>query len=238
MKNKIEFEPGLHYHEVLKANSDGILFKDSEDRKFFLKQLQRFILPCCEISAYAILGNHVHLLIKPHPKEILSKLTLHLHLLDLNLNAIELKDYLDHKIPVILPPNTLPVSETVHNQIRFCIKGLKRSYEHDLLKKYNAKGVLGSREKPTTLLPNPEDVTRTILYIHKNPVYHGLVHQVDDWEFTSYHEILEQRDHVVVSQNIIDLFGSMENFLECHKSTSDEFGRKPAKNKSTLNKMD
>jgi hypothetical protein len=67
MKKPIEFESGLYYHEVLKANSDGVLFKDSEDRKFFLKQLNRFILPCCKISAYAILGNHAHLLIKPHP---------------------------------------------------------------------------------------------------------------------------------------------------------------------------
>jgi hypothetical protein len=44
MKNKIEFEPGLYYHEVLKANSDGILFKDTEDRKFFLKMRISFLL--------------------------------------------------------------------------------------------------------------------------------------------------------------------------------------------------
>jgi putative transposase len=238
MKNTIEFEPGLYYHEVLRANSDGILFKDSEDRIFFQKQLNRFILPCCEVLAYAILGNHVHLLIRPHPKEILAKLTLHLHLLNLNLSAANLKDYLEYKIPVILPSNTMPVSESVHCQIRFCIKGLKRSYDHYLFRKYQAKGVLWSRNKSTTLLPNPEDITRTILYIHKNPVYHGLVHQVEEWEFTSYHEILEQRDSVVLSQNIIELFSSMEHFLECHKATNDEFGRKPAKNKSTLNRED
>ena len=167
-------------------------------------------------------------------KEILSKLTLHLHLLDLNLNAYDLKEYLEPKFPVILPPGTLPVSDSVHYQIRFCLRGLKRSYNHYLFKKYQAKGILWSHHKSTTLLPNPEDVTRTILYIHKNPVYHGLVHQVEEWEFTSYHEILDQRNNVVVSQDVIKLFGSMQNFLECHLSTNDEFWRKPAKNKSTL----
>jgi putative transposase len=236
MKNKIEFEPGLYYHEVLKANSDGILFKDAEDRKFFLKKMRIFLLPCCEIYALTILGNHVHLIIKPHPQEILAKLTLHLHLLNLNLRASDLNDYLNQKIAVELPSGASLFTGSIHRQIRYCLRGLKRSYDHYLLHKYNAHGVIWSRKLSTTLLPYPEDIQRTIIYIHKNPVYHGLVHQPEDWGFSSFHEILEKKDKHVVSQNVLQLFGSLENFLNCHKATPDEFGRKPARNKSTLNK--
>lgn len=235
MKRNAKFESGLYYHEIIKANSDSILFRDSDDKKFFLKKMCTFILPCCEILAYCILGNHVHLLLKPHPKEILSKLTLNLHLLDSKLKASDLQDYLDHKIEMKLPLGEKNTSVSVHEQIRSCLKSLKRSYDHYLLKKYNASGYLWSRYKSTTLLPYPEDISRTIIYIHKNPVYHGMVHHPEDWSYTSIHEILAQQDKLVRSNEVIRWFGSISEFRACHAVTQTEFGKKPAKLKSTLN---
>lgn len=231
MKKNIEFIPGFYYHEVLKANSDAIIFRDGQDRNVFIQKMATFLLPCCELLAHVILGNHVHLLIRPHPIEILTKLSLKLQLLNLNLTAYHLDDYLNHKIDIVLPVDAPLYSGTIHNQIRFCLRSLKHSYDSYLTHKYETKGVIWSRDKFTQLLPNPEDISRTIVYIHKNPVLHGMVQHPEDWEYSSIHEILAGKDLLIRSQSVIELFGSIENFKESHLTTSDEFGRKPAKSK-------
>jgi putative transposase len=231
MKKNIEFIPGCYYHEVLKANSDRIIFNDAADRNFFIQKMGTFLLPCCELLAYVILGNHVHLLIRPHPGEILAKLSLKLQLLNLNLSAYHLDHYLNHKFNIELPPDAPLYSGTIHNQIRFCLRSLKHSYDSYLSRKYETKGVIWSRDKYTQLLPYPEDISRTIVYIHKNPVLHGMIHQPEEWQFSSIHEIMAREDKLIRSQSVIELFGSLKNFKESHLSTLDEFGRKPAKSK-------
>ncbi len=229
MKKTIEFTPGLFYHEVLKANSDGILFRDAEDRLYFIDKMRKFILPCCELWAYVVLGNHVHLLIRPHRKEVLARLPLKLHLLRLNLHSEKLKDYLLPEREIDLPLAISPYRGSIHFQIRYCIRGLKHSYDQYLKRKYETKGVLWSREKFTKELPTLEDISRTILYIHKNPVFHGMVHQPEDWPFSSFHEITGDSNKLVMRSEILALFKGMKPFCAEHLALPEEYGSKPSK---------
>lgn len=231
MEKNIQFESGLYYHEILKANSDTVLFKEDEDRKFFLKKMRNFILPCCELLSYVILGNHVHLIIRPHPPKVLSRLSLHLHLLDLDLYASDMKDYLSDDFSVKLPNGLMPFEGSVDKQIRYCILGLKHSYSHYQANKYERRGMQWTSDKLTKLLATKEDIGRTVLYIHNNPVYHGMVHQPEEWQFSSFHEIVNETDELVNGRSIQELFGSKDNFLNEHVASIDDFGRKPSKMK-------
>lgn len=232
MEQKIEFEPGLYYHEVLKANSDTLLFLDNEDRKEFRSLMRRFILPCCELVSYVILGNHAHLIIRPHPVSVLSKLCLQLNEIKLNLRATDIEDYLSGKIKVELPTGRSPYTGPVDHQIRTCLRGLKHSYSQYQSKKYERKGRQWTKDRMTTLLGDPSDIGRTILYIHKNPVFHGFVRQPEDWEFSSFNEIMMGDNRLVNSQKILDLFGGRDIFLEEHIASTSEFGRKPSRKRS------
>ena len=229
MKKNISFEPGLYYHEILKANSDTLLFKDNQDRKYFLKKMQHFILPCCELLSYVILGNHVHLLIRPHPKYVLSRLSLQLHWQNLNLLASNLDEYLSENYSITLPNRLAQFEGSVDKQIRYCIRGLKHSYSQYQAKKYERNGMQWSQERFTSLLGNQEDIGRTVLYIHKNPIYHGMVHQPEEWQFSSYHEIVNEENKLVKSDLILNIFGSKESFLKEHIGLFEEFGRKPSR---------
>ncbi len=42
------------------------------------------------------------------------------------------------------------------------------------------------------VIRNDTDLTRHIDYIHYNPVKHGYVNSVSDWEFSSFHEFVEK----------------------------------------------
>lgn len=232
MEQKIEFEPGLYYHEIIKANSDILLFRDNEDRKTFRSLMRRFLLPCCELVSYVILGNHAHLIIRPHPVSVLSKLCLQISEINLNLRATDLGDYLAGKIVVELPVGRIPYTGPVDHQIRTCLRGLKHSYSQYQSRKYERKGRQWTKDRMTTLLGDLSDIGRTILYIHKNPVFHGFVRQPEDWEFSSFHEIIMGNNRLVNSQKVIDLFGDRDTFLAEHFASASEFGRKPSRKSS------
>src|SRR5581483_4040304 len=58
--------PGLPMHIVQRGNNRGPCFFEDADRRFYLHHLAR-ILPeaSCELHAYCLMTNHVHLLVTP-----------------------------------------------------------------------------------------------------------------------------------------------------------------------------
>lgn len=221
-----KFEPGCLYHEIMRANADGLLFKDRKDHLDFLIRLRKFILPCSEIICYALLGNHVHLLLRPHPPEVLSRISKRLKYLDFVLQPHELDDYLEGKFHTeeIYWPGAPDID--YHERIVSSIRSLKASYKMLYRHKYNHKGVLWGRDKVTKLLPEAHDIVRTIVYIHKNPVHHGLIQTLEEWEFSSYWEIVNQSSNIVRPESAMAYMGTRKDFEELHKIEPGEWGRK------------
>ena len=66
------------------------------------------------------------------------------------------------------------------------------------------------------------DYLRTaVVYIHRNPVKHGLVDDLNDWEFSSYKSILERQPGNTQVKEVIDWFGNCDIFKYCHLIESD-----------------
>jgi putative transposase len=66
--------PGQPQHVILRGNNHTAIFSEEADYRFYLNKLQ---LACrkhgCDIHAYVLMTNHVHLLISPHKEQSLSK---------------------------------------------------------------------------------------------------------------------------------------------------------------------
>ena len=221
-----QFEPGSHYHEVLKANGDTFLFKDRQDWRIFQKSLRRFILPCCEIVSYSLLGNHCHLLLKPHPEEVLNRLSLQLEFLGFILEAENLPLYLSGDIPVHFPSWAPLYKGDVQTQISHCLRSVKISYGLYYKHKYDFRGALWGRDKSSSILPFPEDIKRTMIYIHNNAVYHGLAKNTEDWEYSSFQEILAGYSQLVDINKALEIFENKEIFLNEHALMPEDYGRK------------
>jgi REP element-mobilizing transposase RayT len=56
--------PGNYYHIYNRGINGEDLFKEAKNYPFFLKRLQKYLLPVSEIYAYCLLKNHFHLLVK------------------------------------------------------------------------------------------------------------------------------------------------------------------------------
>lgn len=65
---------GHPHHVIIRGNNREPIFIANEDYRFYLDKLK---LACekhhCEVHAYVLMTNHVHLLITPHKKESLAK---------------------------------------------------------------------------------------------------------------------------------------------------------------------
>ncbi|GJL76398.1 transposase [Nitrosomonas sp.] len=66
--------PGQPQHVIQRGNNRSIIFAGEEDYQFYLKKLgdacQKFQ---CDLNAYVLMTNHVHLLITPHLKVRIGK---------------------------------------------------------------------------------------------------------------------------------------------------------------------
>jgi len=70
MARSVRFEfAGAYYHVMARGNQRKAIFRDDDDRKFFLACLSE----CCEktgwrVHAWVLMGNHYHLFIEtPEP---------------------------------------------------------------------------------------------------------------------------------------------------------------------------
>ena len=66
--------PGQPQHVIVRGNNRCDIFYDDADYQFYLEKL---LLACsthsCDVHAYVLMTNHVHLLITPHTEQSLSK---------------------------------------------------------------------------------------------------------------------------------------------------------------------
>ncbi len=56
-----------------------------------------------------------------------------------------------------------------------------------------------------------------IVYIHRNPVHHGLVKDYDKWKYSSYNAYLSKKPTAISREEGLSLFGSFDEFVLFHK---------------------
>ncbi len=66
--------PGQPQHVIIRGNNREPIFCDDSDYRFFLEKMSQ---ACdrhdCEIHAYVLMTNHIHLLITPHTEQSIGK---------------------------------------------------------------------------------------------------------------------------------------------------------------------
>jgi len=64
MINTESFEFESVYHIFSHVNGKELIFREELNYQFFLKQLDKYIIPIADIYAYCLLPNHFHLLLR------------------------------------------------------------------------------------------------------------------------------------------------------------------------------
>jgi putative transposase len=90
------------------------------------------------------------------------------------------------------------------------------SYAQSINKACNRTGPLFESPFERKLIDDDNYLTSVIYYCHFNAQMHGFVKNFKDWEFSSYHTILNNNNSIIASQKVLDWFGGVAAFEKAH----------------------
>ena len=197
--------PELSYHIYNHANGSDILFREEKNYFYFLERYKKFISPVADTFSYCLMPNHFHILVNIKKEtEIVSAID----------NSSVIKKY-----------NSLPSANEKENFISLYVSkqfsNLFSSYTQAFNKMYGRMGSLFMKNFKRKQIQGENYFIELIKYIHLNPVKDGFVKKPEDWKFSSYNTILSNESTFVKRNEVIDLFGDVDNFKFCHLKLKD-----------------
>lgn len=91
------------------------------------------------------------------------------------------------------------------------------SYTQSFNRYYNRKGSLFNQNFRRKEVEDLFYLKTLVIYIHRNPIKHGLVNDLSNWGYSSYKEILKVDSRICQSNEVISWFGGKNKFMEYHK---------------------
>jgi putative transposase len=98
-----------------------------------------------------------------------------------------------------------------------CFSNFFNAYTKAFNKRYGCRGAMFERPFRRKLIDSEFYLKQLILYIHNNPVHHGFLAKPEDYEWSSYSEILSNSPAFVMRETVVDLFDDIHNFKAVHK---------------------
>jgi hypothetical protein len=82
---------------------------------------------------------------------------------------------------------------------------------------YNHTGSLFEKTFHRKKASSTRYLQNLILYIHQNPIHHGIVNDILEYPWTSYTTIVSHEPTFLKREFVIECFGTIENFKALHK---------------------
>jgi putative transposase len=197
------FEQGHLYHIYNQGNNRQKIFFTRENYLFFLDKIKKHVLPYADILAWCLMPNHFHIMVY--------------------VNAVS----------VGVTSGAEQVSHPDTNKLRTfndSIGIMLRSYTRAINNQEKRTGALFREETKANCLTQLDKVTRAYYvdkgvttiniqhserqypnicfnYINLNPVKDNLVKSCEDWEFSSYSEVVGLCNGKLISRERIKEFG-------------------------------
>jgi putative transposase len=87
--------------------------------------------------------------------------------------------------------------------------------------KYSRTGSLFQERYRRKKVYSEKYLCQLVLYIHRNPIKHGISDQCDNYPYSSYQAILSGKNTRLKNQDVIRLFDDKDNFIFMHKTEPD-----------------
>tara|TARA_R110002051_G_C8667091_1_gene489851 strand:+ start:371 stop:943 length:573 start_codon:yes stop_codon:yes gene_type:complete len=90
-------------------------------------------------------------------------------------------------------------------------------------KSIGRNGGLFQRKFKRKLIDDEDYLSRIILYIHLNPIKHGLVKKVNEWKYSSFEAYCTGKTSKVSRELGLEWFGGVSDFLRIHENLMEEY---------------
>lgn len=189
----IPLEKGNYYHIYNRGNNGIDVFFDNESYYHFLKLYDKYISPIAKTYAWCLLKNHFHIL-------VYIKLDSEIDYSKLEYSTVDKPKRLD------------PSKQFGH---------LFNAYTQAINKKFNRTGALFEKPFERKQITSERYLQNVIYYIHNNPVQHGFVKQMSLYPWSSFETIISDKPTKLKRQEVIEYFGSKDNFEYFHNQNQD-----------------
>lgn len=105
--------------------------------------------------------------------------------------------------------NRNPVTQTFTNFFS--------TYTKAINKQQNRTGSLLQENLKRKLIDEEKYLTEIVFYIHNNPVHHNICKKLDEYVWSSYARILNDRTSKLKKSEVLDWFGGKQSFIEYHQ---------------------
>lgn len=187
---KQSIEQGNYYHIYNRGNNSSDVFFDTESYYYFLKLYDKYITPVADTLAWCLLKNHFHIL-------VYIKLDYEINLKKLEFSTVE-------------KPKVISASKQFSH--------LFNAYTQSINKKFKRTGSLFESTFERKQITSDKYLQNVIYYIHNNPVQHGFVKQMSLYPWSSYDSILSDKPTKLKRNDIINLYGSKDEFINYHNT--------------------
>ena len=179
----MQFEEGHIYHIFNRGNNSVKIFYKKENYLFFIKKIEKYILPYTGILAWCLMPTHFHLLIYVR-------------------NVILGKQDLNHSIGIMLRSYT----RAIQNQESFTGSLFQQGTKAKCLSEIDSYKTSFQTVNGITVYPDLQNHLQYPVicfnYIHFNPVRDGLANQPEDWEFSSYSDYLGVSKYAITDKDL------------------------------------
>ena len=187
-----------YFHIYNRGINGTTLFINNENCEFFLEKYKYYIEPVAETFAWALMSNHFHLLVKIRPE-----------------------DEIQYIVPKENDTRNFPERKKYNPTRQFA--HLFDSYAKSFNVENERTGGLFETPFRRIIIENDSYLKYVVYYIHYNPVKHGLVNTLADYQWTSYRTFVSDKPTNLKRGNVFEWFGSKEEFIKFHNYHKENY---------------
>ena len=177
-------KPQEIYHVYNRGNNRQPIFLEPENYNYFLRKVQTYLVPNCDILAYSLMPNHFHFLVTPNYRS--NKLYY------AAVNKFKYPKYIKRKIKL--------------TYFSWGLQQMLSTYAKGINKKFNRTGSLFQQntkiKRTSNELVSMDYSLWCFVYIHNNPKLGGLVSSPEDYAFSSYRDYLFNRKQTLCNLDL------------------------------------
>jgi putative transposase len=195
--------PDTSYHIFNHANGFENVFREAENYRYFLDKYKLYIHPIAETYAYCLMPNHFHLVIRIRKRSVIENLIT-------NSNS-SISTFSNSTFSKVQNFGKGEVSNNRNNEIeKYLSKQFANffsCYTQSFNKVYKRMGSLFIKNFKREPITDKQHFFNEVVYTHRNPIHHGFCKQFDEWEYSSYFEIIKEKSDLIDFRKLFSVFG-------------------------------
>lgn len=227
-------QPDSCYHIFNHANGFESIFRIEENFFYFLEKYRLYISPIAETYAYCLMPNHFHLVVRMRKRETIEALIRvnndpsirynFSKVSSLAKNFSKVATFDEGKSKVSNFGKVIKIGDNdIEKYLSKQFANLFSCYTQSFNKVYHRKGSLFIKNFKREPISDKIYFLNAIVYTHRNPIHHGFREKYEDWEYSSYSDIVGGVCDFIEISKLLTMTEGLESFKEMHRHSLEDF---------------